>query len=56
LDEYTLSDGRVWSSHRSAFRTPFYLLELFKIVDGKILQVEAVFVTVPYGMASPWDR
>jgi hypothetical protein len=55
LDEYTLSDGRVV---KSPIRFPhsFYLLELFKIVDGKILQIEAVFVTVPYGMASPWQQ
>ena len=30
------------------------LLELFKIVGGKIAAVEAVFVTVPYNMISPW--
>lgn len=55
LGEYTLSDGRVV---QSPIRYPhsFYLLELFKIVDGKILQVEAVFVTVPYGMSSPWVK
>jgi hypothetical protein len=53
LDEYTLTDGRVVNS---PLRYPhsFYLLELFRIDDGKIRQVEAVFVTVPYGMGSPW--
>lgn len=53
LDEYTLSDGTLI---KSPLRFPhsFYLLELFKIDDGKIKQVEAVFVTVPYGMGSPW--
>ena len=25
------------------------------IVNGKIKQVEAAFITVPYGMTSPWD-
>jgi len=55
LDEYTLTDGRVIQSP-IRFPHSFYLLELFKIVDGKILQVEAVFVTVPYGMGSPWAR
>ena len=30
------------------------LLELFKIVGGKIAEVEAVFITVPYNMVSPW--
>lgn len=53
LGEYTLTDGRVI---KSPIRYPhsFYLLELFKIDDGKIKQIESVFVTVPYGMASPW--
>ena len=32
-----------------------YLLELFKITpQGKIRQVEAVFMAVPYRMTSPW--
>jgi hypothetical protein len=34
----------------------FYLLELFHIEDGMIKQIEAVFVTVPYGMPSPWAQ
>ncbi len=53
LDEYMLSDGTLVNS---PIRYPhsFYLLELFKIDDGKIRQIEAVFVTVPYGMGSPW--
>ena len=33
----------------------FYLLELFKIKDGAIEQIEANFITVPYHMPSPWD-
>jgi hypothetical protein len=55
LDEYRLTDGRVI---KSPIRFPhsFYLLELFKIDDGRIKQIESVFVTVPYGMASPWDQ
>ena len=55
LGEYTLTDGRVVEA---PIRYPhsFYLLELFKIVDGKIRQIEAVFVTVPYGMPSPWYK
>lgn len=55
LDEYTLTDGRVISSP-IRFPHSFYLLELFKIVDGKILQIESVFVTVPYGMGAPWAK
>jgi len=30
------------------------MMELFKIVDGKIRQIEAVFFSVPYNMPSPW--
>lgn len=51
--EVVWTDGSV---HRSIFHFPhsFVLLELFKIVGGKIAGVEAVFVTVPYNMVSPW--
>ena len=53
LTDITWTDG---SRHKSIFTFPhsFALLELFKIVDGKIAGVEAVFVTVPYNMVSPW--
>ena len=33
----------------------FYMLELFKIEDGMLRQIEANFITVPYYMPSPWD-
>lgn len=51
--DVTWTDG---TRHRSLFHFPhsFVLLELFKIVGGKIAGVEAVFVTVPYNMVSPW--
>ncbi|MCX7676297.1 MAG: hypothetical protein N2Z59_02855 [Alteraurantiacibacter sp.] len=51
--DVTWTDG---STHRSIFHFPhsFVLLEIFKIVGGKIAEVEAVFVTVPYNMVSPW--
>ncbi len=51
--DVTWTDG---SQHKSIFHFPhsFVLLELFKIVGGKIAGVEAVFVTVPYNMVSPW--
>lgn len=51
--DVTWTDG---SQHKSIFYFPhsFVLLELFKIVGGKIAGVEAVFVTVPYNMVSPW--
>jgi hypothetical protein len=53
VTEVTWTDG---TRHSSIFHFPhsFVLLELFKIVDGKIAEVEAVFVTVPYNMVSPW--
>ena len=53
VTDLTWTDG---SRHTSIFHFPhsFVLLELFKIVDGQIAEVEAVFVTVPYNMVSPW--
>ncbi len=53
LTDITWTDG---SRHKSIFHFPhsFVLLELFKIVGGKIAAVEACFVTVPYNMVSPW--
>lgn len=53
VTDVTWTDG---SRHTSLFHFPhsFVLLELFKIVDGAIAGVEAVFVTVPYNMVSPW--
>ena len=54
LGTYTLTDGR---TAESPIRRPhsFYLMELFKIVDGKLRQIEALFMTVPYNMPSPWE-
>jgi hypothetical protein len=54
LGEYTLANGEKATSR---YRRPhsYYLLELFKITpQGRIRQVEAVFMTVPYRMPSPW--
>lgn len=53
LGKFTLTDGRVVDS---PFKTPSSLcaLELFKIRDGKIQQVETVFIAVPYNIPSPW--
>jgi hypothetical protein len=54
LATYTLTDGR---TETSRYRRPhsYYLLELFRITpQGRIRQVEAVFMSVPYRMASPW--
>jgi hypothetical protein len=55
LGTYKLTDGR---TAESPIRRPhsFYLMELFKIVDGRIRQIEAVFITVPYNMPSPWTE
>jgi hypothetical protein len=38
------------------FRQPssFYIAEIFKVVDGRIRQIEAVLTTVPYQMESGW--
>ena len=38
------------------FRQPFsfYIAEVFKVMDGKIRQIEAVLTTVPYQMESGW--
>jgi hypothetical protein len=54
LGKYRLSDGREVES--TIFRRPhsYCLLETFKIRNGKIQQIEAVFTTVPYRMPSPW--
>jgi hypothetical protein len=54
LGDYQLTDG---TPARSPVRRPhsYYLAEAFKIRDGAIEQVEAVFHTVPYKMPSPWD-
>lgn len=55
LADYKLADG---SPAQSPIRRPhtFVFLELFKIVDGRIRQVEAAFITVPYNMPSPWPH
>lgn len=53
LGKFTLTDGRVIDS---PMKTPSTLcaLELFKIRDGKIQQIETIFIGVPYNMPSPW--
>ena len=49
-----------WTDGTTKVTSPFFyphsytLLEMFKIVDGRIAGVEAVFVTVPYNMPSAW--
>jgi len=53
IGDFKLTDG---STRTSIFRRPhsFVLLEAFKIKEGRIEQVEAAFITVPYNMPSPW--
>jgi hypothetical protein len=54
IGEYRLTDGTLV---KAPLRRPhsFYLLELFKLKDNSIEQIEANFITVPYNMPSPWD-
>ena len=52
--DVTWTDGVTKTKSVFHFPHSFALLEMFKIVDGKIAGVEAVFVTVPYNMPSPW--
>lgn len=54
LGEYRLADGTLAQSVVSRPHS-FYLLELFRINNGVIEQIEANFITVPYHMPSPWD-
>jgi hypothetical protein len=53
LVDFTWTDG---TPVRSFYHFPhsYCLLEAFKIVDGAIAGVEAVFIDVPYHMPSPW--
>lgn len=53
--DFTWTDG---TPVRSFYTFPhsYYLLEAFKIFDGEIAAVEAVFIDVPYHMHSPWTE
>jgi hypothetical protein len=54
MADYRLTDGTM--TKPLLYRPhSFYLMELFKIKDGAIEQIEANFITVPYNMPSPWD-
>lgn len=52
--DVTWTDGVTKTKSVFHFPHSFALLELFKVIDGKIAGVEAVFITVPYNMPSPW--
>lgn len=54
MGEFRLTDGTIAKPLLHRPHT-FYLMELFKLKDGAIEQVEANFITVPYNMPSPWD-
>jgi hypothetical protein len=49
-----LTDGRT-QKFRASPHT-WCMLELFKIIDGKITRIEAVFFAVPYYMPTPWNQ
>ncbi|HWW66204.1 MAG TPA: hypothetical protein VNZ43_15725 [Sphingomonadaceae bacterium] len=53
FDHYKLTDGR---EMKTALKWPnsITLLEAFRIKDGKIHRIEAVFTYVPYFMHNPW--
>lgn len=53
FDEYKLTDGRTM---KTLLKWPnsLSIMEAFKIVDGQIQTIEAIFDYVPYGMHSPW--
>ncbi len=52
--DVTWTDGKTRTKSVFHFPHSFALMEMFKITDGKIAGVEAVFVTVPYNMPSAW--
>jgi hypothetical protein len=52
--DVTWTDGVTKTKSVFHFPHSFALMEMFKIADGKIAGVEAVFVTVPYNMPSAW--
>jgi hypothetical protein len=53
LRSYTLADGRTVKQTRTAPWT-WEIAEMFKIQNGKIMRVEAIVNTAPYGMKSGW--
>lgn len=53
--DFTWTDGTPVKSFYT-FPHSYYLMEAFKIVDGEIAAVEAIFIDVPYHMRSPFGR
>lgn len=54
MGDYQLTDGTPVKPLLYRPHT-FYLMELFKLKDGMIEQIEAHFITIPYNTTSPWD-
>ena len=55
LARYSLTDGREMNTALT-WPNSISLLEAFKIVDGEIELIEAVFTYVPYFMPNPYAR
>ena len=55
FDSYQTTDGKTM---KTALKWPnsITLMEAFKIRDGKIYRIEAIFTYVPYFMHSPWAK
>lgn len=55
FDRYTTNEGR---EMRTLLKWPnsIMLLEAFKVKDGAIHRIEAIFTYVPYFMHSPWAK
>jgi len=55
FDSYQTTDGKTM---KTALKWPnsISLMEAFKIKDGKIYRIEAIFTYVPYFMHSPWAK
>jgi len=53
FDHYRSTDGKV---HETLLKWPnsLSIMEAFKIRNGKIFRVEAIYTYVPYFMGSPW--
>ncbi len=54
-DQFTSTDGKVHPAFVK-FPNSLGLIEAFKIRNGKIYRIEAVFTMLPYYMPSPWVK
>ena len=53
LETYRTNDGQTLDTNQKSPHS-FAVMELFKIVDGKIRHAEATFFTAPYRTRNPW--